>query len=564
MFKLNKIITFIKLLPLFVASAVLAVDVVSENDQREKERQQQFIDETIRSWQQRSQTAPGGENIPPEGSQTGEQQWFVKQIHVDQQGENCGPDLSDILPDYENRLLSRIAMLSLVRDITNRYVKKGFSTTLMALDFSQLSEGILRVQVLWGRVAGITLNGQTVNNWRDSLLINSTLPAVTGNILNLNAIDQAVDNLNNGIQTAKVKILAASQPGYSVIDISTSNQYLFASLTADNGGSGEDKSGRWKNTLTLAMNGVIGNGDKINLFFSQNYYQDSKNNYYRSAGTGWSVPWGSWMLSLSGNLSFYRQQIQGSLRNYRSDGDNADWTGTLSKVLSRSARQKTVALASVNYKNYRNYLEDQKIIVSSRDYSELRLGMNRVQGVGSGTLYGDISLNYGVPWFHARPGLTTRQGEQRSHRLTGNLSWTQVFPMKTKPVNWTTRMGWQYSPGELPSGAKISIGDEYTVKGFSSVASVAGDSGVWLSSAFSSTFQPFSTTDSLTFFTGLEYGLVKGSGNDNESRLASASAGLRINSKLFFSSLTMGYPLYASRMNRQSKPVFWFSAGIQY
>ena len=83
---------------------------------------------------------------------------------------------------------------------------------------SNLKSGHLVLAVQWGRVKGWRFSGREATGMTEHALL-GMLPRVEGDVLDIAAVDQAVEILNNGRFNATVNVTPAEDTGYSWLDV---------------------------------------------------------------------------------------------------------------------------------------------------------------------------------------------------------------------------------------------------------------------------------------------------------------------------------------------------------
>ena len=122
-----------------------------------------------------------------------------------------------VMRRYEGRSLTLNDVVDLVKELNDDYASRGFVTTIVTLPGQNLASGILHVQVVWGRISGITLNGEPLSGVIDKVLVEAALPGWQGQVLNIRQIDQLVENLSTTGKTATVEVKPADAPGASCL-----------------------------------------------------------------------------------------------------------------------------------------------------------------------------------------------------------------------------------------------------------------------------------------------------------------------------------------------------------
>lgn len=495
----------ILLLSLLSASAFAQNTTLDRLRQRdERERTEQEILRQLQEQQERERAAQEAPETPaPPVLDLGGHAFHIDRIVLD--GERRPPrSRRAILARYAGRTLGADDMFALVRDLTNDYGAQGYATTTVALAPQNLKSGILVVKVQWGRVKGWRFDGASADTLSERAN-RAMLPRVDGKILDVAAVDQAIEVLNNGRQSATVNITPADETGWSWLDVSLKpNRRLGGNFGLDNSGTAPDENeGRFRNTAGLSLRGF--GAETWNLGGTRRHFYNGSGDLETSHNVSVAMPLGFSDLELRYGASEYEREIRTIFGSYASEGDSNDWNLKLGRTVARSKRGKTDASLRVTRKDNENFVQGTRTDVNSKVYADVILGLARVDRLLGGSLYADFNWSRGTRWLGANDVvMDPRSGDTKAlyYKYSGNLSWNRGFAAGARRLDYAARMGWQYTPRKLLSANKLSIGDEFTVRGFKGTPAY-GDKGVYLSNTVS-------TPLPLGFqaFVGFDIGLV--------------------------------------------------------
>lgn len=460
--------------------------------------------------------------------------------------DDPGPEVETILAGFRGTQMGSAEIMQVVRALTNHYISKGFVTTVVTVRPGKLTDGKLELEVKWGTIRGVTIDGKAPEGVRDHLRLFSALPFAEGDVLRMDDIDQAVDNLMKAGGSDKIRIIAADDLGGSRLDVVTSAPRTFA-LSAGINNSGQQQEGWNQYSGSLGVNNLLGLNDTLSTYYAQQDYKDP-DNLQQIASINYSVPIGKWGIDASWYGSRYEKNIGGDFGRYLSEGSSQRYNLRASRMLNRDASGKTSAYVKVGVRDNENSIAGRELEVSTKIYSELTGGMTHVGTLGGGWLYGDLSLTAGVPWFGAAwrndPDLAAFDTDYI--KLNGMLTWSRPFKVAGVDFQYELGSGFQYSENSMVTDAQLSLGDEYTVRGFKDIA-FYGDSGAWMSNTLR---LPLRTAMlggmELAPFVGYDMGFVNANRpGQAPDYLIGAAVGLRFSGKYFSSSLTYGWPLMA-------------------
>lgn len=142
--------------------------------------------------------------------------------------------------DYLQQCLNLGQIQTLVQQISDWYISRGYITSRAFLTEQDLSRGELRLLVLEGKLEKILLEQQ------DDRMLKMAFPGLQGNILNLRDIEQGMEQINRlRQQPVQIEILPGSQPGFSVVNLSAKPEFpLMLGLGFDNSGQKAPGPGR--------------------------------------------------------------------------------------------------------------------------------------------------------------------------------------------------------------------------------------------------------------------------------------------------------------------------------
>ena len=396
----------------------------------------------------------------------------------------------------------------------NRYrliFDKRTGTLIPVAEFttaSNLSTGTLVLGVQWGKVKGWRFKGEAASGFRERAT-QWMLPGVEGEVLNIRAIDQAVESLNTAHQSAQVNIAPADETGWSWLDVNVVPRLpIGGNLGVDNSGTSDKVGdGRFRSTVGVAVRGF--GADTWNLGGTRRHYYDGHVAMEESRNLSVSMPLGYWNAEWRRGDSRYQRTIKSMFGSYASQGSSSDLSLKVGRTVARSKRGKTDVSLRVQRKDNENFIGTTRLDVNSKVYTDLVLGASRVDQLLGGSLYADVNWSRGTRWLGANDVVMDRVSGNTPalyYKFSGNVSWNRAFPVGARRLDLAMRGGWQYSPRDLLSANKLTIGDEFTVRGFKNNA-VYGDKGVYLSNTVTMTM-----FGGVSAFVGADVGMVTDNG----------------------------------------------------
>jgi len=475
--------------------------------------------------------------------------FFIKEIAIENDTKYEGSSQRNaILKKFENKELAKSDILELIKELTDFYIGKGYSTTLLTVVQGNLNSQKITLKVLWGKINNALVEDKEPT-FSQKMRIYDAFPFYKDKILNVSDIDQALDNLLRISYRAAIKIIPDEREGYSNLNFEDIG-YDFFNLGLKLNNSGRKESGWNQYSGTVSLNNFVGFNDILNLYYGYNDLKQ-KSDSQKSWSISYSIPVGYWSFDTSFYRSEYEKVIGGNFGGYKSDGRSERYSYKVNRVLFRNNNHKLSAYTSVDVKTNLNRIQKLVIDVSSKRYSNVTVGVNDVTTIFDGGTYWDISLTKGTPWFASAwvndPDL--RGFDIDFHKVNGLISWSKnIHQFDRFAIAYDLTASFQLSKDILVSDQNISIGDEYSVRGFKE-DSVSGNSGGYISNTFK---LPFYLSQfggvSIVPFAGYDVGYVKNNcgkyvNNCSGEYISGGSVGFRLNQRYFSSSLSAGWPL---------------------
>ncbi|WP_198385649.1 ShlB/FhaC/HecB family hemolysin secretion/activation protein [Burkholderia ubonensis] len=474
--------------------------------------------------------------------------------------------LADQLRAFEHVTLDGRRVLELLKLINSYYYKSGFVTTFASVEKQSLTSGELVISTKWGKIKG-WLDGNGLPA-KGALLrkVSFAMPWLIGRVLNVHDVDQIVENLKgNESKEVSIDIVPTDEIGYSYLKVSLRNKIPWKfSVNLDNSGQGASNSGLYKLSVAFTTFDLLGFNETLSINGADNYY-DHPGEYSKFLWGGMlSMPMGGWILEAGYRRSDYRALINGIYGDYMSNGSVEDVYAKISDTVARWGDGKVSLFLRVDRKDTENFIDDYRLDVSSNIVTEMSGGVSYSGVVFGGAAYGDAYVSKSIYALGAADA-TQYFGNFvnfRYNKINLNLNWLYDFSFMNRLLNYSLAGGAQYSDDNLPTAAKLTLGDEYTVRGFKA-QSLLGDRGIYLSNTVS---MPFSwEAGGLSFkatgFIGLDAGEA-GDAHRAYRTLMGCAAGWRFGvGKNINSSITVGYPLIVPE-NFARSMVFYMNVGF--
>lgn len=438
--------------------------------------------------------------------------------------------------DYLQQCLNLGQIQTLVQQVSDWYIGRGYITSRAFLTEQDLSRGELRLLVLEGKLEKILLEQQ------DDRMLKMTFPGLQGKILNLRDIEQGMEQINRlRQQPVQIEILPGSQPGFSVVNLSAKPEFpLMLGLGFDN--SGQKSTGTGQINGSLTGNNLLGLADQ--WFVAGARSSDFANDHNaRSVQTGVSLPYGYWTLDYNYSYSDYLTTLNNQGFDWRSSGDSQTHRLGVSRVLFRDGEMKTGMSLGLTHRINRNYLNDTRLESSSRKLTSVTLGVSHSQKLLGGFATLNPAYSRGVPWLGAEndSGKVKEAPRAEFHKLS--LSGSYYLPLGQE---WTylTSLYSQWSNYRLYGSERLTIGGDSSVRGFKEQY-LSGDKGGYWRNEVNRTLVTLLYLGSINALAAVDGGYLHHDALDANASgtLWGGAVGLGSRNSYFSSQLTVGWPL---------------------
>lgn len=457
------------------------------------------------------------------------------------------PEADAIASRYEGTCVNVGDIQSLLSDITKFYIDEGYVATRAYLPPQDLSTGVLRIQVVEGRIGKVMLK----EGDERSLNLATAFPREEGAYLNLRDFEQGLDQVNRLLSNnAALELLPGSKPGESVVVISNQpTKRWHLNVTGDNYGT--RSTGREQVGVTLGVDNLLGLNDYFSLTrrHSDWPWEDSREQSSSTTGV-FSVPYHYTTFTVGYTHSDYDSILgtPGGL-DLALSGNNKVAFATVDQVLYRDQDSKFNGYINFARKTANNYIEDQRLDVSSRTLSVVDIGVNYSTVWQGGSLSLGGGYSRGLDWFGALEDADNLPGSApraQFSKVTAQAGYYKPFGFYEQNMLFSTQLSGQYAFDTLYGSEQVSIGGIYTVRGFYDEV-LANDHGAfWRNDlALMKPFGPiFGKMATLKPYIGLDAGVVGGRAPKTPSGvLVGAAVGLGLTAGAVSFDIYTGHPI---------------------
>jgi len=444
--------------------------------------------------------------------------------------------LQHIASQAEGRCLGGKGINLLMSTLQNRIVDHGWITTRVLAPSQDLKSGTLKLALVPGNIRHVKLTDDS----DDYIQLYSAFPAHEGKLLDLRDIEQGLENLQRlPTVEANMEIVPGEKPGESDVVITRKQSKMWRlGLSLDD--SGTETTGRYQGGATLSLDNPFSLSDL--LYVSASHDLDNKGGKGSKNYTAhYSVPFGYWMLGITGSDYDYHQTVAGDNADYRYSGKSKNLNVQLSRVLHRSGSQKTSFTYEVMGRETRSYIDDTEVGVQHRQTAAWRAGLQHRHYIGQATLDAGISYQRGTRWFGAQPAPEEYFGDATALSKIIQLSAGLDLPFELGSQHFRYNVQYQRQSSNTPltPQEQFAIGNRWTVRGFDGERTLSASHGWYVRNDIAWR----TPVPNQEIYLGADYGEVGGYTSEPliGKHLAGGVVGLR------GSAFNTGYDLFAGR-----------------
>jgi len=426
-------------------------------------------------------------------------------------------------------------------------VDSGYVTSRVYIGPQDLADGTIELTGVDGRIERIQYQD---NDWSARTKVASAFPVSEGDILRLIDLERGIDQISAPrSQQVTMNLIPGTKPGHSIIDLADRPEEQLAKSLRFRAGIDNfvtKSEGSEKSTIGIDGDNLL----NLNDSWSLTHIGSFDTNALAVSG---SFPMGYWTHGLAYSYSDYLSPIDSNtqlfgrsetktlntkFRFYKSKTRSVDFTASIDKKFSDRVINDVE-------------LADQKMTVG-------RLGAN-FSYLSNYSLSGSASWSHGLEWFDATKDVDLSGASPRAQ-----FDKVQFNANLYKPINQyvslSSSLSGQYARDSLYSSEQISIGGQYSVRGFSTSPS-SGDSGAYIRNdlmfRLSENLGPKWMAEYLPYlqpYLGFDYGWVDDNALGNQNGLGGVGYGVRFNYGKLSADIGAGIPLYKQTGTFVKKP----------
>ncbi|WP_245254116.1 ShlB/FhaC/HecB family hemolysin secretion/activation protein [Paraburkholderia sp. LEh10] len=415
------------------------------------------------------------------------------------------------LDHYRGECIGKVGLDILTKGLQQAILSRGYVTTRVLLPEQDLSTGTLKVALVPGVVRHLRFaDPATGGTWK------SAFPARDGDLLNLRDLEQGLEQMKRvASQDVDMKIEPTDVPGESdvVLNVKRSKPWSFVA-SVDN--SGTKATGKWQGNVSLGLDNPLGLNDVLAVGANQDLSFGNKTLGSHGFNGSYSVPWGYWTATLSGNTNTYYQNVAGVNQTFVSSGNAQTTALRLARVLSRSQSDVLGAYVQLSKRFGESFIAGTSIPIQQRNNTFIEAGLTDRHYFGAAQFDGTLGYRQGIHGLGATgdpdPSLYGPSQDGKSLPtylykmavLDANLS--VPFAIATQNFRYVTTLHGQFTNDPLFFIDDLTIGSRYTVRGFDGETMLAAEKGFYWRNELQ--WPIFETGQ--TLYAGIDYGRVFG------------------------------------------------------
>jgi hemolysin activation/secretion protein len=384
--------------------------------------------------------------------------------------------VESVTKSFMARCLSLTDINKLIAGISNLYLDKGFITSRAFVQPQKIEKGTLDLLVVEGKIEKI----QSPDNKMKSRQLRAAFPIGENELLNLRDLEQGIEQLNRLQQNAaQLDIKPGADTGKSIVNVvNDQSRSLHAQIFVDN--SGSEATGQYLVGTSLSWDNPLDLSDSLYINLSEATH-GAPGGSSQSYAVNYSIPQGYFLWSISANHFNYEQLVSGASIDFTTSGESDNQSISLDYVAFRGQRSKFSINSDLTKKISKNYIEDVFLDTSSRTLYLGGIGINSTYKFNSAMLRGGINWTSSFDAGDATQKLSTAEVDYQFNKYDLDLSIYGGFSAFKQNFQYNSSIHYFYSPTSIVASEALSIGGQYSVRGFDQESITGYKGGYWRS-----------------------------------------------------------------------------------
>lgn len=386
--------------------------------------------------------------------------------------------LEQYLRKYAGKEYSLSGINQLVNDINRVLVRRGFATTRVVVPEQNIAQGTLLLVLEEGRIGKVTARaGAKKVYWK------SAFPFREGDILNIRDIEQGIEQMKRlPNQEVKVKLIPSEQQGYTDISLEVKRgRNIYGSIAFDD--SGLESTGKYQWFGNLAWDNLLNQQDTLRIGINLDGTHSGYEKGTREQDVFYSIPYGRSTFSVAYQQSKYHQQMKMEPITFQNAGKSDLTKFTWDYVLHRTGSMKNSMDVSIRKRNSHSYINDMEIPVQALHATAMEVGYAERLYLGQAMAYFRLGHRFGVDWLGAQQDYSYDGAPSTKYNMwLLDADFRQPFELGHRSAVFTTSFHGQWTMDDRPLYGvdRISMGNRYTVRGFSGKYTLMAGNGWFL------------------------------------------------------------------------------------
>jgi hemolysin activation/secretion protein len=350
---------------------------------------------------------------------------------------------------YLNQCNTITDLKNLMKELTARYMQKGYITSKVYLKPQNISKGIVELHAVEGKIEAFL---------DDSLSTVMAFGKLEGDYLNLRDLEVGIENLNRlSSNQAKLDLQPGSKIGFTKVNVENQTKNRINGMFSFNN-YGQEVTGEQQLSGNINFDNPFKLNDKLSININTT---DHHNKTENSLGDvySYSVPFGRTLYSLSYSKSRYKQLIQADFNRFEIKGESHTFNLGVNYKLFHNQNNKLSIKASLEHYRTKKYLEDAQLETSTLNLSKASLGVDYLYQSSSYQALFSFEFSKGIHLFETtNPTLL----DERYKTYVWDINFIKFFT----PFQYSFDFHLQHTKDALFSNEQISIGGPYSVRGY--------------------------------------------------------------------------------------------------
>ncbi|MFM0393751.1 ShlB/FhaC/HecB family hemolysin secretion/activation protein [Paraburkholderia phytofirmans] len=405
------------------------------------------------------------------------------------------------LDHYQGQCVGKEGIDVLTKGLQQAILSRGYVTTRVLVQPQDLSGGVLKLALVPGVVRNIAFADPSMwGTWQ------TAYPTSGGDVLNLRDLEQGLEQMKRvGSQDVSMEIRPTDVPGESdvVLTVKRAKPWTFVA-SVDN--SGTESTGKWQGNVSLGIDNPLGLNDIFTVGANQDLSFGNKALGSHGFNGSYSIPWGYWTATLSGNTNTYYQNIAGVNQTFVSSGNSQTAALKLARVISRSQNDVLGGYVQLSKRFGDSFIDDTTIPTQARNNTYLELGATDRHYFGGAQFDGTLAYRQGIGGFGATAAPYPDGPTYRYHMAVLDANLSVPFAIAGQGFRYVGTVHGQFTNDTLFYIDDLTIGSRYTVRGFDGETMLAAERGFYWRNELQ--WPVFQTGQ--TLYAGIDYGRVFG------------------------------------------------------